>query len=253
MSNRKLTSIIIFISSCILILPAASSIYAQNCPDNALALNPAPLEEPWAIDWWMARHESKGTEEGRETAKLLLLGDSITHGWESTGKFVWDTYFQDLKSFNLGFSGDRTENVLWRIEHDALEGISPDLTVLMIGTNNTGHRQDSPECTASGIERILDQLLNRLPDSQILLLAIFPRGHEPDHELRMLNNNINNFIAQFGAKPGVHFLDINEIFLTDDGYLTEEIMPDMLHPNEAGYQLWAEKIKPVINELLNKE
>ncbi len=252
MLNRKKFSFVVFFATITLSLLTIPSVSAQTCPDNAPALNPGPLEESWAIEWWMPRHEAKRSEEGRKSAKLLLLGDSITHGWESTGKPVWDQYFGEISTFNLGFSGDRTENVLWRIENGALEEISPELTVLMIGTNNTGHRQDLPECTARGIEMIVDQLLSEFHESQILLLAIFPRGHEPDHELRQLNNEINEQIAQFNTKPGVHFLDINHIFLTEDGVLTEEIMPDMLHPNDNGYELWAEEIKPVINDLLNK-
>lgn len=252
MFNSKEFSVVLFFITIIISLLITPLSRAQTCPNDALALQPAPLEESWAIEWWMPRHDAKRSEEGRESARLLLLGDSITHGWESSGKSVWDQYFGDISSFNLGFSGDRTENVLWRIENGALEGISPDLTVLMIGTNNTGHRQDSSECTARGIEMIVDQLLNEFPESQILLLAIFPRGHEPDHELRQLNNEINEQIANFSTKPRVHFLDINHIFLTQEGVLTEEIMPDMLHPNEIGYQLWAKEIKPVIIDLLNK-
>lgn len=250
MSDRKPFITVLFVALIAFSLFATPILSAQTCPDTSPALNPAPLNESWAIEWWMPRHEAKRSEQGRESAKLLLLGDSITHGWESTGKAVGEQYFEDISRFNLGFGGDRTENVLWRIENGALEGISPNLTVLMIGTNNTGHRQDSPECTARGIEMIVDQLLYQLPDSQILLLAIFPRGHEPDHELRQLNNEINELITPLSKKPRVHFLDINQIFLTEDGFLTEEIMPDMLHPNENGYQLWAKKIKPVIYDLL---
>lgn len=252
MLKRKQFSFILFITVITFSLFTTNSLSAQICPENEAALTPAPLEESWAIEWWMPRHESKLSEDGRESAKLLLLGDSITHGWENSGKAVLDQYFGDINSFNLGFSGDRTENVLWRLNNGALDGILPDLTMLMIGTNNTGHRQDSPVCTARGIEEIVDQLLLQLPESQILLLAIFPRGHEPDHELRLLNNEINERIAQLNSRPGVYFLDINQIFLTEDGFLTEDIMPDMLHPNEKGYQLWANEVKPVINDLLNK-
>jgi len=252
MYQQKEFNYALFFTSLLISLLATTSIQAQNCPDNALALLPAPLEESWAVEWWMPRHEAKLSEEGRESAKLLFLGDSITHGWENAGKPYWDQYFEEIGGHNLGFSGDRTENVLWRIENGALDGLSPELTIMMIGTNNTGHRQDSPECTAQGIEVILDQLLEKLPDSQILLLAIFPREHEPDHELRLINSEINQRIADFDRKEGVHFLNINKIFLTNEGLLTEEIMPDMLHPNETGYELWAEKIQPVIQELLNK-
>lgn len=226
---------------------------ASTCPDTSAALTPAPLEAAWAVEWWMPRHEQKFAEEGRENAELLLIGDSITHGWEDDGNEVWETYFAGIETHNIGFSGDRTENVLWRFEHSALDGLSPKLTVLMIGTNNTGHRQDPAECTVQGIETILDEIEQRLPKTNVLLLSIFPRSPSPDDELRQLNNEINHHIEKFDAKDHVTFLDINDIFLDDEGRLPEEIMPDFLHPNEQGYELWAQKMKPVILDMLQPE
>ncbi len=226
---------------------------AQTCPDDALALNPATLQEEWAVEWWMPRHEAKLNEEGREDAKLLFIGDSITHGWEDKGKTVWDEYYAPLGAYNIGYSGDRTENVLWRLQHGEVDGINPELAILMIGTNNTGHRQDPPECTARGIEMILDELKDRLPDTEVLLLAIFPRDASPDSELRQLNNEINNEIRKFANRKRVHFLNINGVFLDENGVLSKEIMPDLLHPEEHGYRLWAEAMQPKIEQLLDGE
>ena len=225
--------------------------FAQTCPEDATALNPAPLEEEWAIEWWMPRHEAKLTEEGRESADVLFLGDSITHGWETTGKAVAEDYFSGFSIYNIGFGGDRTENVLWRFNHGEIDGISPELAVLMIGTNNTGHRQDSPGCTAKGIEMILHELGEKLPNTEILLLAIFPRGETPENELRQLNNEINQRIESFADGERIYFMDINDIFLDENGHLPEEIMPDQLHPNEEGYKLWAEAMLPKMRQLLD--
>jgi beta-glucosidase len=235
----------------IILIGISTQATAQTCPTDALALTPATLQEEWAVEWWMPRHEAKLEEAGREDAKLLFIGNSITHGWEDAGKEVWDEYYAPYGGYNIGFSGDRTENVLWRFQHGELDGIDPELAILMIGTNNTGHRQDPPECTARGIEMILDELKNRLPDTEILLLAIFPREASPDGELRQLNNTINEKIAQFADGKRVYFLNINDAFLDDNGVLSEEIMPDLLHPNEYGYQLWAEEMQPKIDELLD--
>jgi beta-glucosidase len=227
------------------------TVYAQTCPENVAALTPAPLEEEWAVEWWMPRHEAKLTEEGRDTAEVLFVGDSITHGWETTGKEVADHSFSDFSIYNIGFSGDRTENVLWRFKHGEIDGINPKLAVLMIGTNNTGHRQDSPECTARGIKTILDELGEKLPDTDVLLLAIFPRGDTPDDELRQLNSEINQRIESLADDDRVHFININSVFLDDEENLTEDIMPDKLHPNEYGYKLWAEAMLPAIMEHLD--
>lgn len=224
---------------------------AQTCADDAPALTPATLQEDWAVEWWMPRHEAKLTEEGREDARLLFIGNSITHGWEDTGKEVWEEYYADFGGYNIGFSGDRTENVLWRFEHGELDGINPDLAILMIGTNNTGHRQDPAACTAKGIEMILDELKERLPETEILLLAIFPREASPDGELRQLNNEINNRIEKFADGDRVHFLNINDTFLDEEDVLSEEIMPDLLHPNEVGYKFWAEAMQPELEELID--
>lgn len=234
---------------CISFIPAA----AQTCPDDAPALTPATLNEEWAIDWWIPRHEAKLEEDGRENAQLLFIGDSITHGWENKGKTVWDKYYASYGAHNIGFSGDRTENVLWRFEHGELDGIDPELAILMIGTNNTGHRQAAPECTAKGIEMILDELKNHLPETEVLLLAIFPRDASPDSELRQLNNQINDRIKKFESRDHVYFLNINDTFLDENGILSEEIMPDLLHPNEYGYQLWAEAMQPTLQKLLKKQ
>lgn len=225
---------------------------AQTCPDNAPALTPAPLQADWAVEWWIPRHEEKLKEEGRDTAGLLFLGDSITHSWETTGKETWKKYYSEYGAYNIGYSGDRTENVLWRLEHGEVDDINPELAVIMIGTNNTGHRQDSPQCTAKGIEAIINELKHRLPETKVLLLAIFPREASPDAELRQLNNKINKRIEKLADGNRIHFLDINNIFLDNEGMLPEEIMPDFLHPNEYGYELWAEAMEPTLKQLLEK-
>lgn len=236
--------------SVLFLCAAFSQVVAQTCPAGVPALTPATLQEEWAVEWWMPRHEAKLQEDGRENAKLIFIGNSITHGWEDTGKEIWNEYYGPYGAYNIGYSGDRTENVLWRFQHGELDGINPKLAILLIGTNNTGHRQDSPECTAKGIEMILGELEQRLPDTKVLLLAIFPREASPNGELRQLNNQINDRIEAFADGERVHFLNINDAFLDEDGVLSEEIMPDLLHPNEYGYQLWAQAMQPTIEDLL---
>jgi lysophospholipase L1-like esterase len=252
-----ISSFLIFIIILIIIYFTVPQSVAQGhtgsgCPESHLALQPAPLEEEWAIEWWMPRHEAKLEESGRDQARLLFLGDSITQGWETAGKEVWDEYYAPGGAYNLGFSGDRTENVLWRLQHGQADGLDPDLVILMIGTNNTGHRQDSPGCTAMGVRMILDELRERLPESDILLLAIFPREASPNGSLRQLNEEINQRISGFADNRRIYFEDINHVFLDDRGILTEGVMPDMLHPEEYGYRLWAEAMDPILRRILNR-
>lgn len=225
-------------------------VYAGISDDCSEALTPEVRNEDTAQSWWMSRHQEKLEEDGRETAELLFLGDSITQGWERAGSSVWDEHYAHRGAFNLGYSGDRTEHVLWRLQNGEVDDIRPELVILMIGTNNTGHRQDPPECTTRGIEMIVDELKDRLPETRILLLAIFPRGETPEDPLRQLNEEINERISSLADNNHVYFQNINDAFLDEDGHMPEEVMPDMLHPNEHGYSLWAKAMESTLGRLV---
>ena len=107
-----------------------------------LSMQADTLNESWAVEWWLPRHEQKLIDKTKQDVDLIFMGDSITHGWEAEGQMVWQALYDERNGFNLGFGGDRTENVLWRIQNGAIDGISPKLTVMMIGTNNAGHRDE---------------------------------------------------------------------------------------------------------------
>ncbi|MFT5525555.1 MAG: lysophospholipase L1-like esterase, partial [Pirellulaceae bacterium] len=132
------------------------------------------------------------------------------------------------------------------------DGISPKAAVIMIGTNNTGHRQDPPEQTAAGIKAIIADLRKRLPETKLLLLAVFPRDATKEGKLRQINDGINELISKYGDDKHVFFLNINDTFLDDDGNLPKEVMPDLLHPRQKGYAMWAEAIEPTLKKLLGE-
>ena len=144
------------------------------------ATTPQAQTSQYADEWWMLRHQAKLAEVAarKGSVDLLLVGDSITQGWEDreTAGDLWRQCFEPLNALNLGFSGDRTEQVIWRLQNGEINSIHPKLAVLLIGTNNTGHRQDAAEYTALGIKTIIEELRTRLPDMTILLMAIFPCG-----------------------------------------------------------------------------
>lgn len=210
------------------------------------------------------KHESFNEISKLGQAELVFLGDSITAGWSGKGKEVWAQSWEPLKAANFGVGGDRTEHVLWRLQHGNYEGLKPKLTVLMIGTNNTGH-QGRPmaeiggatyactaEQTAEGVTAIVKHLREKQPQMKILLLAIFPRGATSDDKLRLQNEATNRMIAKLADDKTVYYMDINQAFLQPDGTLSKDIMPDLLHPNEAGYQIWAKAIEGKVKELLAK-
>ena len=199
--------------------------------------------------WWRDRDRSKTSQAKKGDVELAFIGDSITQGWEGNGKEVWKQFYGDRKPINLGFGGDRTEHVIWRLTHGNLANIKPQVAVMMIGTNNTGHSMQEPKQVAEGVEKILGILAERTPDTKVLLLGVFPRGEHPHDPKRLNNVAINQYIRRFADNERVFFKDIGDAFLNDEGVLSREIMPDLLHLSPKGYQIWAESIEPALVEL----
>lgn len=221
--------------------------------DKPLSIVPVVQNSDWAKKWWMSRHKEKlALKEKMGKVDLVFLGDSITHDWDNKGKSVWDKYYKKRNALNLGFAGDKTENVLWRLNNGAVDGIHPKLVVLMIGTNNTGGRQDKPEDTALGIKTILNILSAKLPEAKVLMLAIFPRGAQPDDKLRVINHRINKIIQDYADNKKIFWLNINQKFLNEKGVLERAVMDDLLHPNQDQYQVWADAIEPKVQEFMEE-
>jgi lysophospholipase L1-like esterase len=221
---------------------------------NAMVQNTATNPEPRDAKW-LARHEGFVQQAKQGGIDLLFLGDSITDGWRNKGSNVWNQYYAPRHAANFGISGDRTQHVLWRMDHGELDGIKPKVVVLMIGTNNTGKERDSgktrntvPEII-EGVQAVVRELRAKLPDSKILLLAIFSRGTLDDPQ-RAQVALINTVIAKLDDGRMVKYLDINQKFLEADGTLPRSVMPDLLHPNERGYQIWAEAMEPTLAGML---
>ena len=128
--------------------------------------------------WWTLRNDAVNERVKQGDVDFLFIGDSITHGWEGGGKKYWDKYYAPRKAVNMGFGGDRTQHVLWRLDHGHLEGISPKLAVLMIGTNNSNGDDNTAEEIADGIIAICKRIRTKCPKTKILILAIFPRKSE---------------------------------------------------------------------------
>lgn len=195
---------------------------------------------------FLERHQVFVSAAKKGGIDLLFLGDSITAGWVRQ-KPIWDKAFGDYKPANFGISGDRTQHVLWRVQNGELEGIKPKVAVVMIGTNNSG--TDSAVGIATGVMKIVDTIREKLPDTKILLLAIFPRGEKPNAQ-RAKITEVNQLIAKLHDEEHIFFLDIGDKFLQPDGSLTKEIMPDYLHLSASGYQIWADAISPKLAELM---
>jgi len=214
-------------------------------------------------DWWASRHEDVLARIAQGNVDLLMIGDSITHRWETVGKSVWDQYYASRNAVNLGFGGDRTEHLLWRLQNGEIENIHPKLAVLLIGTNNSNGDQYAAEEIADGIAATVGILRTKLPDTKVLILAIFPRGDVEQRKDKSCtvavyndqwakNDKANQLASRMADGKMVFFLDINKVFLNDQGELSRDILPDLLHLGEDGYRRWAEAMEPSIVTLMEK-
>jgi beta-glucosidase len=234
--------------------------HAANASTSALPQNtaivPAPASGGTAA--WHGRYLHYLAQAKPGSIELLFVGDSITQGWGDKGSNVWAKYYASRRAANFGISGDRTQHILWRMESGGLEGLKPKVVVLMIGTNNTGNEKDgsgprnTPEQAIAGVTGVVKGLRDRLPESKLLLLAIFPRG-APNSLQRAQVRQINQAIARLANSTKVTFLDIGDRFLAADGSIPPDVMPDGLHPAERGYRIWAEAMEPVLRKLLAEQ
>jgi lysophospholipase L1-like esterase len=185
---------------------------------------------------------------------IVFIGDSITQGWEGSGRSVWTNYYSGRKCLNFGVGGDRTEHVLWRFEQGQLDGLKPKAAVLMIGTNNSNKNRDGTEQYSEaeileGIQAIIKQIRTRLPDTKLLVLGIFPRSQTFSTQRGKLLQ-INQALARAADGQMIHYIDFGSQLVQPDGSISRDLMPDYLHLSEKGYEIWAKAIEPKLKELL---
>jgi lysophospholipase L1-like esterase len=225
---------------------------------TALAENTAviPVPRTTVPTNWMSSHEAFVQQAKRGGIDLLFLGDSITAGWlwGNGGLNLWEKVYVPRHAADFGIGYDRTQNVLWRITHGELDGIKPKVVVLLIGTNNCGNEDDgkprntTPEII-EGVTTIVRELRTRLPESKILVFGIFPRGEKTD-PVREQVKAVNAGIAKLADGKWVKFMDIGSKLLGPDGTLSRDIMPDHLHLNEKGYQIWSDAMESTLAPML---
>jgi lysophospholipase L1-like esterase len=232
-----------------------SALFAADDPATATApQNPAIV--PVFHTGTTAKHEKINARAKEGDVDLVFIGDSITDGWQTTGKAVWEKYYGNRKAMNAGIGGDKTEHVLWRLDHGNLDGIKPKLAVIMIGTNNA---PAAAKCTAEdigeGITAIVNKVHEKSPETKILLLAIFPRNDKPaeNSQMREKNAKASEIASKLADDKTIFYMDIGDHFMEPDGNIPHLLMRDQLHPNANGYAIWAAAIEPKVAELLGEK
>lgn len=211
------------------------------------------------LKWWAQRHEEKLAELHHGPVELVWLGDSITQDWELPDfRPIWQRFYGDRHAINLGFGGDTTASVLWRIDHGELSGISPRVIILLIGANNMGRPHWDAAETVQGIETIIAQIHQRLPETKVLLLSVLPSDRSP--WITATTAEINRTLAaRYGAHQDgrVTYVDVTPVFMRngrvdDDLYLEATMTPPRgaLHPNPEAQAAMAAAIEPTLAAML---
>ncbi len=180
---------------------------------------------------------------------VVFLGDSITDRWPRVGEESW-LKFAPYKPANFGIEGDCTEHLLWRLEQGELDGITPKVVVVLIGSNNVFYfAEEAPEWTARGIEKIVGTIRKRSPAASVLVFGIFPRDGK-DSRIRKTITAINGELRRLDDGTRVRFVDIGDQFLDRDGNIPAAIMPDKVHLSAKGYAIWQTWLQSMLNELI---
>ena len=233
---------------------------APSPPHSVLAATPISRLNQ---SWWRARHLAKLEELQSRRVDLIFLGDSITQDYELSGPPdwrdfvpVWQRFYGDRNAVNLGFNGDATSHLLWRIENGEVAGIAPKVAVILIGANNLGRLHWPAEDTVAGIDTIVTLLRHRLPQTKLLLLGVLPSDRSAWATETTLNIN-RALAARYRSGGDVTYLDIGQVFMRN-GELNRDLFLDPLltppaaplHPSAEGQALMAQAIEPTLAALL---
>lgn len=235
-----------WLCSTVLVLLTIGASRAQSEGSTNTAILPVPRTGPATNRQALVLQRAK---EAPGDYDILFVGDSITQGWEAAGKNVWQKFYGQRKCLNVGVGGDRTQHVLWRFEQGQLDGLKPKVAVLMIGTNNSNKEDNTEADILEGVQAIVKQMRQRLPETKILLLGIFPRGKTFSPQRGKILQ-VNQALAKLEDGKSIFYIDIGSQLIEADGRIAPEMMRDALHPGERGYEIWAAAIEPKLKELL---
>lgn len=240
----------------------AAALAAVSVAPGTASARPSIATAPvsrMAEPWWQARFVAKRAALRAEPVDLLWLGDSITQDWEESGPPgwrdftpAWHHFYDGRQAINLGFKGDSTCHLLWRLEHGELDGVHPRAAVLLIGANNFGHVHTDADETYAGIETILALLRARQPQMRVIVLGVLPsiRSSWVTANTDRLNTLLRERLT---GRPGVDFVDAGAA-LERDGvvdparFLDPHFQPPgkPLHPDAEAESAIAARIEPLV-------
>jgi beta-glucosidase len=250
-SRMKFLKLNLVVATIAAVLVLQSNLAAQtNAPEvhSNTAIVPVPRTD------WATNRQALVLQRAKEAPgdyDIEFIGDSITEGWEGGGKNVWSDFYGRRKVINFGVGGDRTQHVLWRFEQGQLDGIKAKVAVVMIGTNNSNNQDNTEAEILEGVTAIVQQIRTRQPDTKIILLGIFPRGATFSSQRGKILQ-VNEALAKLDDGKDIFYIDFGPQLIENNGSISKSIMPDYLHPNAAGYLIWANATEPKLKQLLGE-
>lgn len=230
---------------------------SSKAPFATVIPAPNPETRNRSAGWqssWLQQHEDSRKAAAELKPELVLLGDSITQGWGGPGRFVYqisrDAYQRHLAPFrtvNMGISGERTQHLLWRLDHGALDQCQAKTVGVLIGVNNLG--SDSPSAIIKGVAEVITRIKRKMPRAKIILHALFPVGRLPSDPRRALVSEVNRGLKNLSAKRRLEWLDLTPDLLNADGSTWEGRMAgDSLHLGPEGYEIWGQRLEEAAKE-----
>jgi len=234
------------------LIVSAVSALSLLAGDQALSIPPSLKPESQHRDArtydWDHRHQEVLQRNLSVKPDVVFIGDSITHFWggepsdfRGRGEDSWKAMVGAHVASNLGFGFDYIDNAYYRVESGELDGIEPKVIVILLGTNNLGHRKDTPEVCAVNMRAFLALVREKSSKAKILLLGILPRG---DAKLNETIFAANRLYSQMADGSQIVYADVGGVFLPKGAAaVPRDLMPDGVHPNAKGYEMLGEAIK----------
>lgn len=239
----------------VLLGAASLALSASSAPAPALpsTLKPEPHQrDPYD---WNGRHEAVKKRNQAVKSEYVMIGDSITHHWggepsgdsKKVGATSWNQLFGPHAATNMGFGFDYVDNAYYRVQNGELDGISPRVIIVLLGTNNLGHRKDTPQACADNIKAFVRLVRQKCPSSKILLLGVLPRKEK---NLAGPVRETNKLLAKLQNGKNVFFADPGKALLSGDGTAPKnEFMKDVVHPNARGYEVLEKELAGLLKKL----
>ena len=222
--------------------------FAHDAKISGTTPSPRTIEYSWmSVDAWNKMQAEDVAIAEKGGVDLLFVGDSITAGWNWD---IWQKNFSQYNPANFGVGGDHTGNLLWRLQHGDKGKLKPKVVVLLIGVNNFGHLNETPEQVFAGIKAVVKTLRKNYPKAKILVNGVFPFEESLTSPKRAMVKEVNSLVTKLDDNKHIFVKDYGPLLLQADGSISKEVMGDFLHPTPKGYQIWVDAMLPDIQQLI---